>query len=260
LLFKSGVSLQSAQNLVDELCNRTEDEEKSSRLQVLNNTYMKGLNGDDIKGTAQLLDAFSSTLNSGDKNSSRQILKDICEVLALNRETSNNDESDTSTPTTTQTLIQIVRENTLLFFKDQYDIAYAKVKIQQHSEIIALASSRFEYVVSKLYFNYTKGEVAGQESLNNAIRMLISQTLFDSVTVTLNLRVAWRYDTQNEDQELYYDLADPQWRCIRVTQQGWQIIQDPPVLFIEPDRNYPSDIFEKYQNHHACHCCYHIAG
>jgi DNA polymerase elongation subunit (family B) len=253
LLFKSGVSLQSAEYIVTKLCDYTNDEEKSSRLEVLTSTYLKGLNCEEIKGAAQLLDTFAA-LNEGGKNSARQILKDICQGLGPNKVTSDNDEHDALTPTTTQTLIQLANEETLLFFKDQYDIAYAKVKIQQHSEIIALATSRFEYFLSKLYFDYTRGEVAGQESLNNAIRMLISQTLFDGVTVPLHLRIAWGHDPQSKAQEIYYDLSDPLWRCIKITLQGWEIIQEAPVLFIrfnqkaqaEPDRNYPSNIFDKY--------------
>lgn len=148
-----------------------------------------------LKGTVQLLDTFT-TLNEEDKNSATQILKNICQVLDVSEGISKNDDTDATTPTITQTLIQLAKENTLLFFKDQYDIGYAKVKVQQHSEVIALASSKFEYFLSKLYFDYTKGEVAGQESLNNAIRLLVSQTLFDSITVTLNLRVAWGDEVQ----------------------------------------------------------------
>ena len=73
-----------------------------------------------------------------------------------------------------------MQENTLLFFKDQYDIAYGRLKVAEHSEIYALGSSKFEYYLSKLYYDYTRGEVvAGEESLNNAIRVLIAQTLFD---------------------------------------------------------------------------------
>ena len=55
-----------------------------------------------------------------------------------------------------------------------------------------------------------------------------------------------------KSKEIYYDLADPLWHCIKVTQQGWKIIQNSPVLFIrfnqkhqvEPDRNYHADIFD----------------
>ena len=72
------------------------------------------------------------------------------------------------------------RKTLLLFFKDQYDIAYGRLKIADHSEIISLKSSKFEYYLSKLYYDYTKGEVvAGEESLNSAIRILLAKTFFE---------------------------------------------------------------------------------
>lgn len=168
----------------------------------------------------------------------------------MNCEDKDDNNNNGKRPTSiTRILIQLAKENTLLFFKDQYDIAYAKVKVQQHSEIISLRSSKFEYFISKLYFDYTR-DVVSQESLNNAIRVLIAQTSFENTSRELNLRFAWG----EKDKEIYYDLADPNWQCIKITQQGWNIIQDSPVLFIrfnqrpqlESDRKYLQDIFDKF--------------
>ncbi len=183
-MFKGNVALPSAKNLIGRLCDYAQDEEKINRLEVLNNTYLKGLNGNEIKGVTQLLETLT-TIHGGNKGSATKILKNICQVL-------DEEEDGSSKNGATQLLIQLAKDNTLLFFKDQYDITYAKVKVAQHSEIIALGSGKFEYFVSKIYYDYTRGEVVGQESLNNAIRVLVAQTLFDSTTTrTLNLRVAW---------------------------------------------------------------------
>ncbi|MGC2573942.1 MAG: hypothetical protein WA364_20695, partial [Candidatus Nitrosopolaris sp.] len=65
------------------------------------------------------------------------------------------------------------------------------------------------------------------------------------------LRVAWGDKNKNE---IYYDLTDPKWQCIKISNEGWSIIQDSPVLFIrfnqqsqiEPNTNYPQDIFDKF--------------
>ena len=187
--------------------------------------------------------SFRDTFKSfGNKYYADKLVKEISEIL--------KPEVADKKPKPQQILINLVQENTLLFFKDQYDIAYAKVKVQQHSEIISLRSSKFEYFISKLYFDYTQGDVVSQESLNNAIRVLIAQTSFENTSRELNLRFAWG----EKDKEIYYDLADPNWQCIKITQQGWNIIQDSPVLFIrfnqrpqlESDRNYLQDIFDKY--------------
>jgi DNA polymerase elongation subunit (family B) len=260
LLFKNNISLSSAEKLVSCLCDYTCDEEKASRLSVVSNTYLKGLEGHEIKGKSQLEELFIRIHNAGNSDD-RSSQKESIEVLkklevALkkthedkDKEEENDDKKSSTSPT--KVIVQLAEENAIFFFKDQYDIAYAKVKVADHNEIIALGSSRFEYYLSKLYYDYTEGEsIVGQESLNNAIRILLAKTLFEGPIVNLSLRISWG----DNEREIYYDLVDSQWRCIRVTQLGWEIIQDPPILFIrfnqkaqvEPDRNYSGDIFDRY--------------
>jgi hypothetical protein len=77
----------------------------------------------------------------------------------------------------------------------------------------------------------------------------------------LHLRVAWGQDKNNN--EISYDLTNPTWQCIKISEAGWCIIQDPPVWFIrfnqqsqlEPDRNFPQDIFDKFLD--PMHVTYH---
>jgi hypothetical protein len=232
------------------LCDYTNDKEKGNRIEVLDNTYQNGLNGGEIKGASQFLEIFTATHDEVDKDkeSVANLVESICQILNCEDKDDNNNNGKRPT-SITRILIQLAKENTLLFFKDQYDIAYAKVKVQQHSEIISLRSSKFEYFISKLYFDYTR-DVVSQESLNNAIRVLIAQTSFENTSRELNLRFAWG----EKDKEIFYDLADPNWQCIKITRQGWNIIQDSPVLFIrfnqrpqlESDRKYLQDIFDKF--------------
>ena len=52
-------------------------------------------------------------------------------------------------------------------------------------------------------------------------------------------------------QELYYNLAEPESRCIKLTVQTWEIVENSVLFFRfnqkpqgEPDRNYHVDIFD----------------
>ena len=56
---------------------------------------------------------------------------------------------------------------------------------------------KFEYYISKLYYDHTRGVIVGRESLNNAIRVLLAETLFGGSTIDLNLRVAWERTDKN---------------------------------------------------------------
>ena len=82
--------------------------------------------------------------------------------------------------------------------------------------------------------------------------MLIAETLFEGPTRELNLRVAWG---EKKGKEIYFDMADLEWKCIRITNGSWQIVNsDSTVMFarfnhkpqILPDKNYPNQIFDDY--------------
>src|SRR5215211_5779550 len=215
LLFKNKISLPSAKQIISTLCDFTHDEEKTSRLQVLDNTYLKGLNGQEIKGISQfqkVLARVHSSNGDSEEDHSGQILKSINEVLNGGHKQNKNNNSRSNNFTPTRTLIQLAKQNTILFFKDQYGIAHAQIRVATHGEIIAVESTKFEYYLSKLYYDFTGGEIAGQESLNNAIRILLAETLFEGLTIDLSLRVAWG---EKKGEELYYDLADTEWGCIK---------------------------------------------
>jgi hypothetical protein len=141
LLFKSKIALQSAKYTIARLCDITQDEEKSSRLKVVQDTYLKGLDGSEIKGATQLLDAFAEIHNE-DQDYANQILTNICQILDVKEEDwehgNNNGNDNNGNPSTAQLLIRLAQENTSQFFQDQYGIAYAKIKMADHNEIIAL--------------------------------------------------------------------------------------------------------------------------
>lgn len=116
-----------------------------------------------IKGASQLLQTCTA-IHNGDEDSAKQTLRNICQVLGIEEEEGEDDDDDNGDdhPSTTQLLIQLAQENASLFFKDQYDIAYVKAQVADHSEIIALESTKFEYYISKLYYDNTQGQVANR--------------------------------------------------------------------------------------------------
>ena len=208
----------------------------------------KGLDGQEIRGATQLQEVLLRI--HGSTKIANEILGKISQLLRTNDGSNSNDDTH---PSSTQILVKLARQNTVLFFKDQYGLAYGRIKVSGHTEILALESTKFEYYLSKLYYDFTAGEIVGQESLNNAKRVLIAETLFEGSTRELNLRVAWG---ERKGEEIYYDLVDPEWQCIRITNEGWQIVNSDSsaVLFtrfnqkpqILPDRNYPSQIFDDF--------------
>jgi len=258
LLFKNKITLTSAKGLVGTLCDRTNDQEKNSRIQVLQNTYMKAINGNEISGATHLLEVLMLICNN-DEVTTLKVFQQISEILCSNREkdeanaiNDNNGINSNPQNTVTQTLIELVKEKAVLLFKDQYGTANIRIKVSDHTEIMSVQSKRFEYYVRKLYYDSAGGKkVAGSESLTSAIQQVYAESLFSEQERTLNLRTAWG----NQNQEIHYDLGDADWRCIKITTLGWEITKHSDnVLFtrfnqksqVEPDRNYPADIFDRY--------------
>src|SRR5215208_7019414 len=249
LLFKNKISLPSAKRLICLLCDFTHDEDKNSRLDILSDTYLKGLDGQKIKGATQLQEVLLRI--HGSTEIANEILGKVSRAL-IAVDSPNIGDNDTH-PSATQILVRLARQNAVLFFKDQYGVAYGRIKVSGHIETLAPESTKFEYYLSKLYYDFTGGEIVGQESLSNAKRLLIAETLFEGPTGELNLRVAWG---EKKGGEIYYDLADPEWQCIRISNESWQIVKSDSsaVLFtrfnqkpqVLPDRNYPDRIFDDF--------------
>ena len=254
LLFKNKVSLSSAKEIINILCDSTNDEEKTGRLQVLRNTYMKGLNGEELKASSQVLKVLT-LLHDGDEDTANKALQSLLQVISIsNVEGEQDDDSGAKTKgsKTANLLIQLVQQNTLLFFKDQYGMPTVTIKVANHAEIMPIQSKKFEFYISKLYFDSTKGEkVANSESVNNAIRVIHAQSLFSGQERTLGLRVAWG----KKNSEIYYDLGNSDWDAIKITSANWSISKmSDAVLFsrfnqkaqVMSSREYPLDIFDQY--------------
>src|SRR5215207_7828663 len=62
------------------------------------------------------------------------------------------------------------------------------------------------------------------------------------------IRAAWNNDN------IYYDMSNQRWQCVKISEQGWEIANTPGPMFIrynqtpqiEPDRHYEPDIFDRF--------------
>jgi hypothetical protein len=77
-LYKNDIVLESAEKIIILLCQLTNDEEKSSRITVLHNTYSNGQSGNKTIGYAQLLAVLTRI---SDAQTATQILDNISQVL-----------------------------------------------------------------------------------------------------------------------------------------------------------------------------------
>lgn len=115
------------------------------------------------------------------------------------------------------------REDVTLFHDDLGD-AYARVPVGNHFEVYACnGRSLKRWLAHRL--RKSEGTVPGAEALNSALNVIEAMAWEDGDEYKLCNRVAQR------DGEIWYDLADAEWRAIKVTADGWGIVSEPPILF-----------------------------
>jgi hypothetical protein len=149
-----------------------------------------------------------------------------------------------------EVIVDLAIKNSSLFFRDQYGIAYALVKIADHNEICRMESARFKRYLSRLYYE-EECRVANAEALTNAIHVLQAKAEHEGQTIHLSLRVAWH------GGDIYYDMTNEKWQCIKISKGHWQPLQSneiPVPMFmrynqttqVHPNQNYEKDIMDKF--------------
>lgn len=125
--------------------------------------------------------------------------------------------------TQAQILIELTEDMKL--FHDEQDTAYAKVRIKNHYEVWQLRSHKFRLILIERYMNYTKGKVAGNQAISDALNALEAKALIYGEKEKVYLRVA------ETDDSIYLDLCNQEWRAIHITASGWKVVDNPPVNF-----------------------------
>jgi hypothetical protein len=175
--------------------------------------------------------------------------------LIVNKSGEGGDSGDSGiVGTAADTLVKLALENSILF-KDEFNIPYALVKINDHFEVMSIKGNNFESYLSKLYYDSNDKKTANAESINNSKRTLFSIALFEGQTIPLYLRIAWG-NPETKDS-IYYDLTDEKRRCVKIIKgEGWKIVENQiEVLFkryghhlpqLEPTHNYDNKILDKF--------------
>jgi hypothetical protein len=132
----------------------------------------------------------------------------------------NDNDSDSESPS--EILLDLVSKANITFFKDQYNTAHASVNIHDHAEILRVEGSKFKRYLTKLYYD-SEEKVIGSETVKNVISILQARAEFEGQTYPLSLRVAWY------EGDIYYDLTNDRWQCVRITKDGWELLDKTPI-------------------------------
>jgi len=74
-------------------------------------------------------------------------------------------------------------------------------------------------------FYQSEEKAPGSEALRAALNVIEAKARFDGEEYRLHNRIASHGDA------IWCDLADGDWRAVKITAEGWSAIADPPILF-----------------------------
>lgn len=165
----------------------------------------------------------------------------------------NNNNSDKIQYADTDLLEKIKEDHCKELFVDQYNSAHVSIKIDDHTEVLSLNGRRFKNLLYRIFYNETKKLNA--EKIEGILNILKADAEFSGNIKKLDLRVA-----KTDDYTIYYDLTDKNWRVIKITTNGWSIVEGKkespiPILFkrysnqkpqIIPEIYDKGDIFDKF--------------
>ena len=128
-------------------------------------------------------------------------------------------------------LVKLALQDVILFH-DQTREPFALVSVADHYEVIRCKSRGFRRWLSRRFYEAEEKAVGG-EAVASALNTIEAKAVFDGERHELHNRVALH------DSAVWYDLTDPKWRAVRVTPGGWQVIENPPILFVRYDHHAP---------------------
>ena len=127
-------------------------------------------------------------------------------------------------PSQKSKLLQLIEILNLELFLDQYSTPYVKFEAGAHYECWPISSTRFRRWLQSEYYGIY-GEAVNRDALASALGVLEGRALFEGHSKPLGVRTCW------DEGALWVDLCDPEWRAVRVTPEGWEVVDNPPVLF-----------------------------
>jgi hypothetical protein len=120
-------------------------------------------------------------------------------------------------------LIAIAEAHTELFLAPD-DTGWAAIEMDGRREVQRLGSAGFRQWLIQHYLG-ANGRAPRAEALSQAVTTLEAKARYAGRKETVFLR------TGAASGKLYLDLCDPAWRVIEIDEEGWRIVDRPPVYF-----------------------------
>jgi hypothetical protein len=149
------------------------------------------------------------------------------EIMAKHRQQKQGEkkEGDKKTVAQAEILTKAARSGTTLFHTPAPECeSYADIMTGAHRETHRVRSQGFRAWLRHQYWIAMKKGCTG-EALQQAVETIAAWAQFEGDEREVHCRIA---DYQGA---IYIDLGDADWRVVKISKSGWQILDDPPVRF-----------------------------
>lgn len=121
-------------------------------------------------------------------------------------------------------LVALALEEGVELFHDDVGETFARVTVGSHKEIWRCRSKDFKrWMAARLWASEQKA--ANSDALRAALGVIEAKARFEGPEYQLHNRVA------SQGSAFWYDLADCEWRAVKIEPGRWEIVTEPPVLF-----------------------------
>lgn len=164
-----------------------------------------------------------------------------------------------------KSLLNLIQNNSCELFCDSSNEAYGSVTINGHKEILSIDSKDFYWYLNHLYYKEFKRPI-NKDNLLQVINVMLSEARFGTdKKIKLSNRVT---EYQNA---FWYDLTNADWQAVKITENGWTIENNLPILFnryrhqqaqILPNNNGDINRILKYiniKNNHTLFLCWLVS-
>ena len=127
--------------------------------------------------------------------------------------------------------ISLVKESIELFHTKD-DETYARIKKERFAEVRKVKSLQMKRYISSVFFKNTK-KALSSNNIQNVIDTLDAMATNEGKEEPIFKRIAYF------NNEIYVDLADDKWRVVKISQDGWRILDKSPVNFVRFKNTLP---------------------
>jgi len=131
-------------------------------------------------------------------------------------------ESETKKKSQSSVLVELIT-GTELFHTSEGE-TFATIPMSSHLETWALRSRGFRDWLSKRFYE-SEGSIPNSQALQDALNTLHGIARHDGQEIETHIRLAAKDDC------IWLDLCDEEWRVVKISAEGWEIVSNAPVKF-----------------------------